>query len=431
MAGPEIITLGCRLNGFESEIMRQNAVAAGGAADMVIINTCAVTAEAMRQAGQEIRRARRKYPGSRLVVTGCAAQIEPERFAKMPEVDAVWGNREKLAPARFDSADFGPAKLTSGTATVKVSEIMNVPATTPDLVNGYEGRTRAFVQVQNGCDHRCTFCIIPFGRGNAQSFHAQRIIEQTQRLVTNGYREITLTGVDIASYGKDLKARPTLGALCRKILDAVPDLQRLRLSSLDPACFDETLIDIIATQPRLMPHLHLSVQAGDDMILKRMKRRHLRADVIRLCRELKKARPEITFGADLIAGFPTETDAMFDNTRRLVDEAGLSFLHVFPYSPRPGTPAARMPQVPVPLRKERARLLRSLGERRKYAFYASLVGTEVAVLIEGNLGTSATSQGRTAHNAPVKVSGLWAAGEIVPVAVTDVSTAGLRGFVKT
>ena len=333
MSGPEVVTLGCRLNACESEIVRDRARAAG-LTDAVIVNSCAVTAEAERQTRQAIRRARRRNPEATLVVTGCAAQIDPARYAAMPEVDRVLGNREKLEAARF-APEAGPR--------VAVGDIMAARENAGHPVAGPEGRARAFVQVQNGCDHRCTFCVIPFGRGPSRSVPPGRIIRQLRALVENGYREAVLTGVDLGHYGRDLPGRPSLGETARRLLAAVPALERLRLSSIDPVEVDPALERLFAEEPRLMPHLHLSVQAGDDLVLKRMKRRHRRADVLALCRRLRALRPEIAFGADLIAGFPTETPAMFENTRRLVAEAGLVWLHVFPYSARAGTPAARMP----------------------------------------------------------------------------------------
>ncbi|MFP4004563.1 MAG: tRNA (N(6)-L-threonylcarbamoyladenosine(37)-C(2))-methylthiotransferase MtaB, partial [Alphaproteobacteria bacterium] len=335
----DIITFGCRLNTYESEVMRAHAGEAG-LEDAVIVNTCAVTAEAVRQARQAIRRARRNRPGARIIVTGCAAQIDPGRFARMPEVDSVLGNEEKLHARTFEEIG-----RTGVNEKVRVNDIMSVRETAGHLVPGFEGRTRAFVQVQNGCDHRCTFCVIPYGRGNARSVPAGAVVEQVRALVANGYREVVLTGVDITSYGTDLPGRPRLGSLVARILKLAPELERLRLSSIDSVEADETLVDLVANEKRLMPHLHLSLQSGDNMILKRMKRRHAREDAILLCERLHRARPDIVFGADLIAGFPTETEEMFRNTLRLVDECGLTWLHVFPFSPRPGTPAARMPQL--------------------------------------------------------------------------------------
>ena len=334
MSGLEVITFGCRLNAYESEVMRGRARAAG-LTEGVIVNTCAVTGEAERQARQAIRRARRRNPEATIIATGCAAQLDPTGYAAMPEVDRVIGNREKLTLEGL-SPDTG--------ADIAVGDIMAVRETAGHLVAGYEARARAFVQVQNGCDHRCTFCIIPFARGPSRSVPLGAIAAEVRALVANGHSEVVLSGVDLGHYGSDLPGRPRLGEAVRRLLQAVPELPRLRLSSIDPAQIDPALERLFAEEPRLMPHLHLSVQAGDDMVLKRMKRRHSRAGVLALCRRLRALRPGIVFGADLIAGFPTETQAMFENTRRLIEEAGLVWLHVFPYSPRPGTPAARMPQ---------------------------------------------------------------------------------------
>jgi threonylcarbamoyladenosine tRNA methylthiotransferase MtaB len=369
---PEIITFGCRLNAYESEVMHAH-VRAGGGEPGIIVNTCAVTNEAVRQARQAIRKAARENPDLPITVTGCAAQIDPDAFAAMPQVARVIGNDEKLRAHTFAR---GP------NARVEVGDIMEAPAPSPAPVDGLAGRARAYVQVQTGCDHRCTFCIIPFGRGNSRSTPIADVVAQVKRLVANGYKEVVLTGVDMTSYGPDLEGAPTLGILCEAILRDVPGLARLRLSSIDSIEVDEALFELIAGEPRLMPHLHLSLQAGDDMILKRMKRRHSRADAIAFCERARTARPEITFGADLIAGFPTETDEMFANTLRLVDDCGLTYLHVFPFSPRPGTPAARMPQVEGRLIKARAAELRAKGEDRLAAYLASRVGAEESVLVE-------------------------------------------------
>jgi threonylcarbamoyladenosine tRNA methylthiotransferase MtaB len=392
----EIVTFGCRLNAFESEIMRGHAEAAG-LGDAVIFNTCAVTAEAERQARQAIRRARREKPQARIIVTGCAAQIDPARYAAMPEVDRVIGNGEKLAASSY---------LPAEAARVAVDDIMELRETAPHLIQGFEGRARAFVQVQNGCDHRCTFCIIPYGRGNSRSVPLGDIAAQARALVESGVNELVLTGVDLSSYGGDLPGRPSLGQAVRRLLKAVPELKRLRLSSLDPAAIDSELKALIAEEPRLMPHLHLSVQAGDDMILKRMKRRHGRADILRLAAEMRALRSDIALGADLIAGFPTESAAMFDNTLRLVGEAGLTWLHVFPYSPRAGTPAARMPQVARALIRERAARLREAGENAVARFLDGQVGKPQSVLVEQ------AESGRSAHYAPVRLVG-GTAGEVV------------------
>ncbi len=368
----EIVTFGCRLNSYESEVMR-NHVRNAGLDDVVIVNTCAVTSEAERQARQTIRKLRRERPDARIVVTGCAAQIDPQRFAAMPEVDQVIGNQEKLQP---ESWGLAPAEK------VLVNDIMSVKETAGHLIGGFEDRARAFVQVQQGCDHRCTFCIIPFGRGPSRSVPIGGIVEQVQALVKAGYNEVVLSGVDITSFGPDLPGAPSLGQMVRRLLACVPDLPRLRLSSLDCIEMDEDLWRLIESEPRLMPHLHLSLQAGDDMILKRMKRRHGRADAVAFCERVRSLRPDVVFGADFIAGFPTETDDMFENTVRMVEECGLTWLHVFPYSPRPGTPAARMPQVDGAVRKERAARLRAVGAEAAARTLASLVGRTASVLVE-------------------------------------------------
>ena len=372
---PTFATLGCRLNAYETEAMREMAGAAG-LGDAVIVNTCAVTAEAVRKSQKEIRRLAREIPGARVIVTGCAAQTEPERFADMPEVDLVIGNTEKMQPETWARAVLGE------TEPVQVDDIMSVTETAGHLIDGF-GRHRAYVQVQNGCDHRCTFCIIPYGRGNSRSVPAGVVVDQIKRLVDRGFNEVVLTGVDLTSWGADLPGQPRLGDLVRRILKLVPDLPRLRISSIDSIEADDALMEAIATEPRLMPHLHLSLQAGDDMILKRMKRRHLRDDAIRFCEEARRLRPDMTFGADIIAGFPTETETMFANSLRLVEECHLTWLHVFPYSPRPGTAAARMPQVNGRAIKHRARRLRAAGEAAVRCHLDALAGTTQTVLTEG------------------------------------------------
>ncbi len=400
MAPLDLVTFGCRLNSFESEVMRRHATDAG-LDDVVVVHTCAVTKEAERQARQAIRRAKRERPGARVVVTGCGAQIDPETYAAMAEVDRVVGNEEKLDPATW-------ARLFAADApAVQVADIMTVREVAPHLVDGFDGRTRAFVQVQQGCDHRCTFCVIPYGRGNSRSVGAGAVTAQVRTLLAAGYREIVLTGVDLTSYGKDLPGRPTLGAMLKRLLTLVPELERLRLSSLDPAEIDPDLEELITGDARLMPHVHLSVQAGADLVLKRMKRRHLRDDVIRLTDRLRTKRPELAFGADLITGFPTETDAQFDDTLALVDEAGLSFLHVFAYSPRPGTPAARMPQVEPRVRKARAAALRAKGAAAMTRLLERLVGAEHEVLVERG------GRGHTPHFAPILLAGGAEAGALV------------------
>jgi threonylcarbamoyladenosine tRNA methylthiotransferase MtaB len=402
MSAPEIITFGCRLNAYESEIMRAHASAASGdGARTIIVNTCAVTAEAERQARQAIRRARRRDPGARIIVTGCAAQIDPAGFAAMPEVDRVLGNAEKLAAASF---------LPASPERVLVNDIMAVRETAAHLVEGFEGRARAFVQVQQGCDHRCTFCIIPYGRGNSRSVPVGAVVEQARLLVEKGFAELVLTGVDITAYGADLPGKPGLGDLVRRLLHLVPELQRLRLSSLDPVEIDQALWRCLAEEERLMPHLHLSVQAGSDLILKRMKRRHLRGDVIAAAEQARRLRPDLAFGADLIAGFPTESEADFAATLDLVAEAGLAYLHVFPYSARPGTPASRMKQLPGTIVKERAARLRQCGEAAQAAFLDSRIGSEARVLVE------APGSGRSEHYAAVRLAG-GSAGEIRTVRI--------------
>jgi len=408
---PEIVTFGCRLNTYESEVMRTHARNAG-LEDVVIVNTCAVTSEAERQARQTIRKLRRERPDARIVVTGCAAQIDPQRFAVMPEVDQVLGNQEKLQP---ESWGLPPAEK------VLVNDIMSVKETASHLVGGFEDRARAFIQVQQGCDHRCTFCIIPYGRGPSRSVPIGAVVEQVQALVKAGYNEVVLSGVDITSYGPDLPGTPSLGQMVRRLLALVPDLPRLRLSSLDCIEIDDDLWRLIENEPRLMPHLHLSLQAGDDMILKRMKRRHSRADAIAFCEKVRKLRPDIVFGADFIAGFPTETEEMFENTMRLVEDCGLTWLHVFPYSPRPGTPAARMPQVDGGVRKERAARLRALGGAAEARTLASLVGREVAVLVEKD------DLGRTEHFAEIRLGTPRTPGSILRAVVTGVQDGKLTG----
>ena len=390
---PVFATLGCRLNAYETEAMRELAAAAG-VEGAVVVNTCAVTAEAVRKAKQEIRRLARENPGAAVIVTGCAAQTEPETFAAMPEVTRVIGNTEKMQASTW--AAMVP-DLIGKTERVQVDDIMSVVETAGHLIDGF-GRYRAYVQVQNGCDHRCTFCIIPFGRGPNRSVPIGAIADQVRTLVATGFQEIVLTGVDIASYGPDLPGRPTLGQMARRLLAAVPELPRLRLSSIDPAAIDDDLWRLIETEPRLMPHLHFSLQAGSDLILKRMKRRHLRQQALDVIARARTLRPGIGIGADLIAGFPTETDFLFNETLQFVEEAKIPFVHVFPYSERPGTPAARMPAVPVPVRRERAARLRAAGAIAARNFYAAQIGTTVTVLAE-----TATS-GHTEHFAPVQIT---------------------------
>ncbi|WP_309664479.1 tRNA (N(6)-L-threonylcarbamoyladenosine(37)-C(2))-methylthiotransferase MtaB [Tabrizicola sp.] len=379
LATPVFATLGCRLNAYETEAMKELAAAAG-VSGAVVVNTCAVTAEAVRKAKQEIRRLSREHPGAQIIVTGCAAQTEPETFAAMPEVSRVVGNHEKMQASTW--AGLAVPDLIGTTERVQVDDIMSVRETAGHLIDGF-GRHRAYVQVQNGCDHRCTFCIIPYGRGNSRSGPAGVVVEQIRRLVDRGFNEVVLTGVDLTSWGADLPATPRLGDLVMRILRLVPDLARLRISSIDSIEVDPALMEAIGGEARLMPHLHLSLQAGDDLILKRMKRRHLRDDAIRFCEEARRLRPDMVFGADVIAGFPTETEAMFQQSLKLVEECGLTFLHVFPFSPRKGTPAARMPQVRGPEIKERAARLRAAGDAALGRHLLAQVGRLHRVLMEG------------------------------------------------
>lgn len=399
-APPKVITFGCRLNAYESEVMREHAKAVEEGVETVIVNTCAVTAEAERQARQTIRKLRRDHPHARIVVTGCAAQVDPDKFAAMAEVDQVLGNAEKLHPDIFAHPPED---------RIVVTDIMTVRETALHLVSGFEGRARAFVEVQTGCDHRCTFCIIPFGRGNNRSVPMGRIVDQVRGLVAQGFAEVVFTGVDITAYGGDLPGTPSLGQMARRLLASVPDLPRLRLSSLDPVEVDDDLLRLVAEEPRLMPHFHLSAQAGDDMVLKRMKRRHLRDDVINLAATLRDLRPDIALGADIIAGFPTEDEAMFQRSLDLVDEVGLTHLHVFPYSSRPGTPAARMPKVPGDVVKERAARLRAKGQAAMDAFVDSRLGKSASVLVEKD------GQGFCGHYLPVRVTGAPPEGRMVTV----------------
>ena len=407
----KVVTFGCRLNTYESEIIKGHAEKAA-LSDAVIFNTCAVTAEATRQAKQSIRRAKRNNPDTRVIVTGCAAQIDPAQFSSMDEVDLVLGNEEKLTAKSYN--DFGISR----SERVAVNDIMSVKETAPQLIDGFEQRSRAFVQVQNGCDHRCTFCIIPYGRGNSRSVPAGEVVSQIQKLVENGYNEVIITGVDITSYGPDLPGNPTLGTLCQKILKNVPDLKRLRLSSIDSIETDEALFDIITNDKRMMPHLHLSLQAGDNMILKRMKRRHSREDSIEFCNAVLKARPDVVFGADIITGFPTETEEMFQNSLKLVEDCNLTYLHVFPYSEREGTPAARMPQMDRSIRKERGARLRALGEEKVDKLLRDTIGKEVSILIEKMAKDQNAAIGHTEHFAPAKIMGDHPIGNIAKAVVT-------------
>ena len=380
MNTPKFMTQGCRLNAYETEAMKELANAAG-LKDVVVVNTCAVTAEAVRKSKQEIRKLRRDNPSSQMIVTGCAAQIEPKTFSEMSEVDLVVGNTEKMNSDTWNEISNKP-DFVGKTEKVMVDDIMSVKNTAGHLIDGFGTRSRAYVQVQNGCDHRCTFCIIPYGRGNSRSVPAGVVVDQIKRLVDTGYNEVVLTGVDITSWGADLPLMPKLGDLVQRILKLVPDLPRLRISSIDSIEADPALIDAISSEMRLMPHLHLSLQAGDDMILKRMKRRHLRDDAINFCLEMRSVRPDIVYGADIIAGFPTETEEMFENSLKLIEDCGLTWLHVFPFSPREGTPAARMPQMDRSIIKERAARLRSRGELAVQNHLAAQIGLEHNTLIE-------------------------------------------------
>ena len=421
MAETRVITLGCRLNAFESEVMRRHASAAG-LKDTVIVNTCTVTAEAGRQARQTVRRLRRRNPSARIIVTGCAAQIDPGTFVAMPEVDQVLGNTEKMDPAAWrPQPDAG-----NGAKRLRVSDILNRDGAEQRPLEGFsvgglEGRTRAFAQIQQGCDHRCTFCIVPFARGPSRSLPAGAVIDQVRRLADTGHAEVVLTGVDISSYGTDLADQPTLGSLVVRILAEIPELRRLRLSTVDPGNVDQDLLRAFAEEPRLMPHLHLSLQSADDTVLKRMRRRHDRAGALALCEATRRVRPDVVFGADLIAGFPTESDAMFQNTLAAVDDLGLTYLHVFPYSPRPDTPAARMPQVQAALRRERAAQLRAAGETALTRTLSGRVGSIAEVLVEdGNRGRSRTY-------APVRLTFEAAAGAVVGTRIADAAADHLIG----
>ena len=406
MTTVEHISFGCRLNTFETEVMRGHAEKAV-LQNAIVFNTCAVTSEATRQARQAIRKAHKENPERQIIVTGCAAQTDPEMFAAMPEVSRVLGNEEKLQSSSWIVGSNRPR--------VDVSDIMTVKETRPPIIEQLTGRTRAFVQVQNGCDHRCTFCIIPYGRGNSRSVSVLNAVEQVRRLVASGHAEVVLSGVDLTSWGADLEGSPKLGALLASILKKVPDLKRLRLSSIDSIEVDDQLVDVLTGDARVMPHLHLSLQSGDNLILKRMKRRHSREHTIEFCDMLRGKRPDMVFGADIIAGFPTETDEMFENSMKIVDECGLTYLHVFPYSTRPGTPAAKMPAVEQSLVKRRAALLRAKGEARQSAFMASQIGATRDVLIE------TPSQGRTEHFALAKFETVMVPGALITARVKNVA----------
>ncbi|WP_299889255.1 tRNA (N(6)-L-threonylcarbamoyladenosine(37)-C(2))-methylthiotransferase MtaB [uncultured Ruegeria sp.] len=417
MNAPKFTTLGCRLNAYETEAMKELSQQAG-LQDAVIVNTCAVTAEAVRKARQEIRKLRRENPDARLIVTGCAAQTEPQTFSQMDEVDAVIGNTEKMQPETWKgmTADF-----IGETEAVQVDDIMSVTETAGHLIDGFGTRSRAYVQVQNGCDHRCTFCIIPYGRGNSRSVPAGVVVDQIKRLVDRGYNEVVLTGVDLTSWGADLPAQPKLGDLVMRILKLVPDLPRLRISSIDSIEVDESLMQAIATEPRLMPHLHLSLQHGDDLILKRMKRRHLRDDAIRFTEEARKLRPEMTFGADIIAGFPTESGAHFENSLKLITECDLTWLHVFPYSKREGTPAARIPQqVNGNVIKDRAARLRAAGGAQVTKHLQAQIGKTHHILMEN------PHMGRTEQFSEVTFDAPQTEGQIVTAEISGTTATQLK-----
>jgi len=410
---PEILTFGCRLNAYESEVMRKHATDAG-LDNAIIVNSCAVTKEAERSVRQAIRKARKNNPDAQIIVTGCASQIDPDGYAAMAEVDRVIGNDLKLEAKTWS--------LQTDDKII-VHDIMDVKETASHLVDGFEGKARAFLQVQNGCDHRCTFCIIPYGRGNSRSVPIGVIADNVRHLVAQGFNETVMTGVDVTSYGPDLPGKPTLGQMIRRVMALVPELSRLRLSSLDPVEIDDDMWWLIENEPRFMPHLHLSLQAGDDMVLKRMKRRHLRQDVIDVCKRARDLRPDMVFGADIIAGFPTETDEMFQNTLNIVEECDLTFLHVFPYSERDGTPAAKMPSVDVPVRKQRAKMLREAGRAQVEKFNIMQVGRETTAIIEQN------GHGRTEHFAEVVLDQKIDAGKLVRIKIDEIDSGVLKGRV--
>lgn len=408
----QVMTFGCRLNAFESQVI-QSQLDALNDEQVIVFNTCAVTKEAERQARQAIRKAKRENPDHKIIVTGCAAQINPDSYARMKEVDQILGNEEKLKIESYQQKD-----------KILVSDIMQLKETAGHLVSSFDGKTRAFVEVQNGCNHRCTFCIIPYGRGNSRSVPVGHIVTHVRQLVEQGYREVVFTGVDISDYGKDLPGQPNLGQMMKRVLNLVPELPRLRLSSIDVAEIDETLMELIAHEPRLMPHLHISLQAGDDMILKRMKRRHSRADVIEFCDKVRKLRPDMVFGADIIAGFPTETDDMFANTLALVKEANLQYLHVFPYSPREGTPAAKMPQVESSIRKERAKLLRQAGEENLLVFLTKGHNTIQSAVVEK------PNFARAENFVGIELSSPCEVGEMVKIKITGVNELKWQGVLS-
>ena len=398
----EVITFGCRLNTYESEIIKENLVKSG-IQNVAVFNTCAVTKEAEKQARQAIRKLKKQDPTKKIIVTGCAAQNTPQMFANMPEVDKVIGNEEKLSPLHY----------TLETERVIVNDIMSIKETANHLVRSFEGKARAFIQVQNGCDHRCTFCMIPFGRGNSRSVPIGVIVQQVRALTEEGFKEIVLTGVDVTAYGGDLPGMPTFAQMIKRLLSLVPELYRLRLSSIDVAEIDDDLFNLMAYEKRLMPHFHISLQAGDNMILKRMKRRHNREQVIKFCKSLRVIRPEVSFGADIIAGFPTETDEMFENTRSLISEANIQYLHVFPYSEREGTPASKMPQVPLHIRKKRASILREEGQKEIEKFFKYNLGKKTTLLVEKN------NMAHAENFIPVKLDGEFSSGQLIDVQLTE------------
>lgn len=400
----DVLNFGCRLNAYEAQVMKNHALAAG-MENAILVNSCAVTKEAERQVRQSIRKARRQNPDAEIIVSGCAAQIDPEGYAAMPEVSRVLGNEEKLKAESYGGKP---------EAKISVNDIMAVEETAAHLVSGFDDHVRAFVQVQNGCNHRCTFCIIPYGRGNSRSVPLGEIVAQVQALVDSGYKEVVLTGVDISDYGKDLPGTPSFSQMLRRILIHVPELPRLRISSIDAVEMDEGLFQLLAEEPRLMPHLHLSLQAGDNMILKRMKRRHSREDAIEFARRVRSVRPDVVFGADIITGFPTETEEMFANSLKLVEEMGLSYLHVFPYSEREGTPAARMPQVEKAVRKERGARLREVGKAHLQQFLQARIGKKASVLVEK------PGRGRCEHYTMVELDETIPVGTIMQVEIAAV-----------
>lgn len=412
----QVINLGCRLNAYESQVMQDLAQQAG-LKNTIIVNTCAVTAEAERQGRQLIRKMHRENPNAQIVVTGCGAQIKPQNYSAIPGVTKVIGNEEKMHLSTYQNIHLSDQ--------IVVSDIMQVKETAAHLVSGFDGKARAFVQVQNGCDHRCTFCTIPFGRGNSRSVPIGEIVAQVKHLLNLGIQEIVFTGVDITSYGNDLPGKPTLGEMCKRVLALVPELKRLRLSSVDSVEIDDALWNLLANDQRLMPHLHLSLQAGDDMILKRMKRRHLRQDAIDFCNKAKELRPDVVFGADLIAGFPTETDEMFLNTFNIIDECNLTYLHVFPYSARENTPAARMPQLKKDIIKERAKILRNKGAERLTSKLAAYVGQTVNVLVEES--ENGVMKGKTDHFAPIILQGSATVASVIRAKVLSSTTEYLEG----